>query len=264
MTAIEVPTPSLHRAWNSPLVAMEEIVQIALAPVRYPDGRAVADEEVRQVGTLVHRSLHGGVHVWNEHEQAWITPPPSIAGYAALRPLPLAFHPDRMPPWHGLLIAQTAHDISRGLHFEPDTIGAGYHLRAWMRAVRDGVEYLGLSEPSDELRFGAPRPDWARFRIETEPRSRYWANRARILLDHSTRRPAGYLEIRANGATGGNPEVEIANCTTSGTVLAKILLKADGGLHLTSPGNIRLTPAGGDVRVDGTLHADFLQGTWRT
>ena len=83
-----------------------------------------------------------------------------------------------------------------------------------------------------------------RFGVDLDPESPTDVSRVRLRLKNSSLQQAGYLEIRA----AGGQEVEIANCSTSGAVLARVTLSANG--------DIRLAPAPDrQIVLDGPLEA---------
>jgi hypothetical protein len=244
MPTLTIPPPELVFDPPAGPPALEKPVTVRLPALTYPDAQAVAKDDVRTLGALVYRGVLGSEEVWDEADQAWTMAPVDQATVAALKPVPLS--PPESPggPWQGTLIAVGAKDGAGNPRFAAAEAGAPvYRLRAVAAVVRSGVEYRGLGDPSADLLF-VSATEQQRFAVSFDTKQASDAGRARLLLKNSALQPAGYLEIRA---TGGQ-EVEIANCTWSGVVLARVTLSADGDIHL-------VPAAGRQIILDAPLEA---------
>jgi hypothetical protein len=218
-----------------------------LAGLEYPDAQPIASDDVRTLGVLVHRGPPGSEEIWDEAGGAWIIVPADETAVAALKPLPLSPPASPGAPWTGTLIAVGQKDGAGDPRFSKAEAGApAYRLRALALAVRSGVEYRGISPPSADLLF-VSAAEQQRFVVEFDTEQANDAGRARLLLKNGALQPAGFLEIRA---TGGQ-EIEIANCTGSGAVLARVLLSADGDIHL-------MPAAGRQIVLEAPLEAQLI------
>lgn len=245
---LTVPVPQLVLDPPGGPPQLEKPITVHLGAIAYPDATAVLPDHVRVVGALVSRGPAGSEEVWDEANQRWRLLPADAPALAALMPLP--FSPPEAPggPWQGTLVAVGQKDGAGADRFAKATGGMPvYRLRGVAAAVRDGVAYRGIGDPSPDLAFvsGAERQ---RFAVEFDTGQSSDAGRARLFLKNAALAPAGYLEIRA---TGGQ-EVEIANCTPFGSVLARVTLTADG--------DIALVPAAGRSIVLGArLEAEQIE-----
>jgi hypothetical protein len=227
--------------------ALEKPVTVLLAAVRYPDSQEVSQDHVRTLGTLVYRGSPGSEEVWDEKNRTWTAAPADAAGLAALKPVPLSAAEGEPQPWKGILVAVGQKDKAGNPQFSKAQGGVpAYRLRAFAHVVRNGVEHRGVSGPSPELRFVSASEN-QRFAVSFDTETASDAGRARLMLKNSAVQPAGYLEIRA----AGGQEIEIANCTSAGSVLARVTLSANG--------DIQLVPAPGrQIVLQGRLEAQQI------
>jgi hypothetical protein len=123
-----------------------------------------------------------------------------------------------------------------------------YYLRAFARAKRSGTDQTGLSTPSAAFTFFDESAN-SRFKttFDTPTTKPDAAHVVRMQLKGDALQTAGYLEIR----TQPGFEVEIANCDPSGSPLAKMVLRANGEIHL-------LPATGARVVVEGDLETNQI------
>ena len=228
MPSLTVPPPVLVLDPPAGPPALEKPVTVLLEGPAYPDAVEIAGNEARSVGALVYRGPAGSEEVWDETNGVWISAPVDESAIATLTPLPFA--PPTAPggPWTGTLIAIGQEDAAGNHRFEKAVAGApAYRLRAVATAVREGEAFSGISSPSGDLLF-ISATEQQRFAVEFDTGQASDAGVARLFLKNAALQPAGYVEIRA----AGGQEIEIANCTWSGTPLARVTLTDDGDIHL--------------------------------
>jgi hypothetical protein len=236
MPSLTVPPPVLVLDPPAGPPALEKPVTVVLSGLAYPDALAVAPNEARGIGALIYRGVGGSEEVWDEANGTWVAAPVDEGAIAALAPLPFA--PPTTPggPWIGTLIAVGQEDATGNPRFEKAVVGVpAYRLRAVATAVRDGEAFSGISGPTGDLLF-ISSTEQQRFAVEFDTGQASDAGRARLFLKNAALQPAGYVEIRA----AGGQEIEIANCTWSGTPLARMTLSSDGDIHLTPASGRRI------------------------
>jgi hypothetical protein len=223
---------------------LEKPVIVRAAAIRFPDGQDVTNDDVRTLGAFVYRGAPGSEEVWDEKARQWTAAPADASALAALKPLPLTAADGEPEPWKGTLVAAGQKDAAGNPQFAKAEAGSPvYRLRVFAHAVRDGVEHRALGGASPDLQFVSATEN-TRFAVTFDTGQATDATTARLLLKQGSLAPAGYLEIRA---TGGQ-ELELANCDSSGAVLARVTLAANG--------DIRLAPASGrNIVLDGPLEA---------
>ena len=150
-------------------------------------------------------------------------------------------------PWQGTLIAigqkdKDGHDrFAKASGSEPR-----YRLRAYARFTREGIDYAGLSEPSDPIAFVSGL-EKQRFVVEMTPDEKQ-PDTVVLALKNASLAKAGYLKI----STPGGQAIELASCDAAGNALAVVQLAADG--------SIRLRPAAGrKIVLEGDLEAQRIR-----
>ena len=244
MTTLTVPPPLLALDPPTGPAALEKPIGVLLAGLQYPDLAEVAPADVRSLGVLVYRGTAGSEEVWDEAGRSWEAAPVDPAGLLALTPLPLSPPTTPGASWTGTLIAAGQTDGAGNPRYEKAGAGAPvYRLRAVAAAVRDGVGHSGVSDASADILF-VSATDEQRLAVDFDTGRASDAGRVRILLRNVALQPAGYLEIRA----AGGQEIELVNCTPTGTPLARVTVTAAGDIHL-------VPSAGRDIVLDGPLEA---------
>ncbi len=252
MLPLSVPPPAFLLDPPAGPPALEKPVKVQVGILHFNDGAAVMVEHARMVGLFVYRTLSGGEDIWDEGTQTWTSPPATLDALATLKPMGLAPSPPPPPPpqapiWNGMVVAAGQKDAGGGDRFTKASGGApAYRVRAFGSAERNGQAYAGLSDPSPDLLF-VSAADSQRFAVALDPSPKEPTS-ARMILKNSALVQTGYLEIRA--ASPG-PQIEIANCDASGNAFARIVLAADGSIHLTPGGS-------GQIVLHGTLHAEII------
>lgn len=247
METLTVQAPELVFDPPAGPAELEKPVTVRLPPLRYPDAAAVPKDDARTVGAFIYRGAPGSEEIWDEKNQVWTAPPADDAELATMTPVPFTPVEGEPAPWQGILVAAGQKDKDGNPRFEKAQSGSPvYRLRAFAHADRNGVKHQGVGAPSPDLQFTSATEN-QRFNITYDTATARDAGLARIVLKNSALQPAGYIEIRA---TGGQ-EVEIANCTSSGTPLARVTLTADG--------DIRLAPGSGrQIVLEGPLEAQRI------
>ncbi len=241
--ALTLPVPTIVTDPPGAAAELEKPVQLRLGPLRHPDGREVAASDVQNVGAFVYRVTGGGEEIWNESEQRWQAAPASAADLDALTPIPFTAKPGEPMPWHGMLVAAGQKDKAGADRFTKAVNGTPrYRLRAYARTAGD----TGSSSPSSDLTFVSGAEN-QRFAVSFDTATPRDCHRVRFGLKNDALANAGYVEIRASGGQ----EVEIANCDTNGAVLARVLLTADGEIHLEPK-------SGRSIVIAGTLEAEEI------
>jgi len=248
METLTLPAPELVRDPPTGPAALEKPVTVRLGAVRTLAGTEVNADEVRTLGVFVYRGPLGAEEIWDEAAKLWKTPAPlDTAGLSSLKPLPLSPAKDAPAPWAGTLVAMGQKDSSGAPQFQKASGGApAYRLRPYAHAVKDGTDFAGIGAASPDLLF-VSGTEQQRFTISFDTESANDAGRARLVLKNSALQPAGWVEIRAIGGQ----EVEIANATPSGGILARITLAASG--------DVRIAPAPGrQIVLEGPLEAERI------
>lgn len=247
MATLTVPPPELVLDPPAGPPALEKPVVVRLAGLEYPDGQPVAADDARTLGVLVYRGTSGSEEVWDEAGGAWITSPADETAAAALQPLPLSPPESPGAPWTGTLVAVGQKDAAGDPRFAKAESGApAYRLRALVIVVRGGVDYRTIGPASPDLLF-VSATEQQRFAVQFDTDQASDAGLARLLLKNGALQPAGFLEIRASGGQ----EIEIANCSWTGAVLARVLLSADGDIHL-------VPAAGRQIVLEAPLEAELI------
>jgi hypothetical protein len=247
VTTLTVPVPQIVLDPPAGPPQLEKPVTVSLGAVRYPDATTLGQDDMRAIGVFVFRGTPGSEEVWDEGTKTWKSTPINAASLAALTPVPMMPVGGGPPDWTGILIAAGQKDASGADRFLAASSGTPrYRLRAFARGQRDGLDYSGLSAQSPDLLFTSAAAN-RRFAVALDPPESASATTARMVLKNAALLDAGYVEIR----TAGGQEVEIANCDTSGAVLARV--------RLTSSGDIQLEPAAGRrIVFTGPLEADEI------
>ena len=247
MATLTVQPPKLQFDPAGPSAQLEKPVNVKLPPVTHADGQAASQDQLQKIGAFIYRKQAGAEEMWNEGEQAWQPVSTDVATLAALTPLALAFKDGQPEPWQGVLVAAGQTDRNGAPRFAKAVNGEPvYRMRALARFQRDGALAEAVSAPSADLTF-ISATEKQRFAISLTPEDPGEANVARIHLRNSSLQPAAFIELRASG-----PELEIANCNSSGQVTARVIL--------TAAGDIELRPMSGRrVIVHGDLEAEHLR-----
>lgn len=254
MTPLAVPAPQLGWQDAGP-PQIEQPVDVKLPALRFADGVEATDAEMQKVGAYIYRRGSGGEEIWNEAEQRWAGAP---SDPTALPPLPFLYKKGDPLPWQGTLIAIGQKDKDGNDRFaKASGSEPRYCLRAYARFTRAGVDYAGLSQPSDEIAFVSALEN-QRFVVEMTPDEKR-PDTVVLALKNASLARAGYLKI----STPGGQALELASCDAAGNALAVVQLAADGSIHLKPAAGrkivlegdleaqrIRYQPSGGGVAVD--------------
>lgn len=243
MTPLSVPPPQL--SWkDAGAPQIEQPVEVKLPALRYADGVEASDAEMQKAGAYLYRHSSAGEELWNESEQRWGPAPPDPT---SLPPLPFAYKKGDPLPWQGTLVAIGQQDKDGQDRFAKAAGGEPrYRLRAYVRFTRDGVDYAGLSAPSDELAFVSGL-DNQRFVVDMKPDAKQ-TDTVMLALKNASLAIAGYLKI----STPGGQAVEVASCDAAGNPLAVMQLAADGSIHLRPA-------AGRTIVLEGDLEAQHVR-----
>ena len=250
---LSVPAPQLVLDPPAGPPAIEKPITVNLGLVRYPDSVPLGPDDTRVVGLFVFRGEPGSEQVWDEDAKVWKSVPIDAGSLASLTPIPLMpAKPDAPQPWTGTLVAAGQKDASGSDRFTAAVSGTPrYRVRPFAKGVRGGQTYTGLGAASSDLLFTSAAEN-QRFAVELDPEDPASATRVRLTLKNASLTPAGFIEI----TTVGGQTLDIANCTASGSVLARI--------RLTDAGDIRFEPGPGRrIILDGPLDAGeitFLPG----
>lgn len=245
---LALPAPELRWKGGSADPPLEQPVEITLPPLLLPDGQEAAGDAVVRVGVLIERD--GGL-LWHEKAKAWQGAPMDaealIAREPPFEPLALEHIPGDAKRWQGQLAAMGQQDGAGAPRFVPVADGGpAYRLRAFALVQRAGVVHLGLGPPSADLRFGRSMGN-ERFGMQFDTEGPSDCTEARVRLRDAAGQPAGFLRMALNPR-----EVELASCNTSGQVLAR--------MRLTAQGDIELQPAPGRrVLVLADLEAERIR-----
>lgn len=248
VAALALPAPVLRWKGGGAEAPLEEPVAIVLPPLLLPDGQEAAGDAVLKLGVLVERD--GGL-LWNDKAAAWQGAPldaPALLAHAPpFEPLPLEHKPGEADRWQGQLAAMGQQDGSGAPRYVPvDDGGPAYRLRAFALVQRAGVAYLGLGPPSAALRFRRQMGN-ERFGMQFDTEGPRDCTEARVRLRDAAGQNAGFLRMALSPR-----EVELASCNTSGQVLARV--------RLTAQGDIELQPASGRrVLVLADLEAERIR-----
>ena len=248
MTA-QLTLPAVQLLTDPPAgpASLERPVTLKLGPLSFPDGQPLRQDDTRKIGAFVYRAQGGAEQIWNEGERNWTSAPADLAVLATLTPLPLQYKDGDPAPWQGLLVAAGQTDQGGAPRYAKAQNGApAYRLRAFVRAARDGADYVGLGPPSADLQL-VSLAESQRFAVRLDTGDAQNCRQVRLMLKNGALSEAGYVEIRSNGGH----EVEIANCGAGGAVKARIVLLDNG--------DIRLEPASGrNIVLGGNLEAERI------
>ena len=250
--ALNIPPPTLP-ATTLPL---SKPVVATLTGLKYADGAPVAAGDVSSIGMFAFRGPPGGGEIWDEGARKW-SPIPANDAIMALKPFVGMPKDGSTASWNATLVAIGQTDAAGAKVYAAASGGTPqYYLRAFARAKHNGSDQTGLSAPTSAFTFVDPGAN-ARFTTQfdtpdTQPDS---AHRVRMLLKGDALQTAGYLEIRSQPSF----EVEIANCDASGNTLAKVLLRANGEIHLM-PANGARVIVESDLETNRILYAPFGGG----
>jgi len=241
-----VPAPTFaFKPMPGGFAAVEDIVTVRFAEIRYPDGRAVTASDYLDAHAVLTRAatVVGPIDVWDARRKRWR--PGSEVDLDRVSGLPLVPPEEGASPWQGGLAAAAGSDVNG----EPIIRTAGvsgfpqYRVRGVFRAVRDGVDAFGSGPEGAPLQF-ASRAESARFAARLTPDAES-ATRVQIMLRNAAGRSAGMIEIDASGA---DAVLSLRSFDAGGGPLASVSLESDGVIRLT-PG------AGQKVLIDGDLEA---------
>ena len=244
-----VPAPSLaFKPVAGGYAPLDDVVAVAFAPVRFPDGSVLRVDDVVAADAVLTRL--GGptatVDVWDGGAKSWR--PAGSVDWTALRGVPLG--PPKTGPaaWEGVLVGAGQKDALGAPVLAP-ALGSfpQYRLRGVFHARRDGHDAFGLGPDSAPLEF-LSAAETRRFAARLTPDADS-ATRVQLLLRNAAAQAVGMLDI---DASSGNATVTIQNFTASEAPLASVTLQPDGA--------IRLTPAPGmKVIVAGDLEAEQIR-----
>lgn len=244
MPTLTVPAPQPSWEGDAASAELEKPVNVKLAALSFADGQPATQDELQKIGAYIYRSSGGTEEIWNEDEQGWQAPP---VDPSALQPLPLAYKDGEAEPWQGVLAAAGQKDQHDAPRYDTASNGEpSYRLRAFARFTHGGETHEGLSAPSAAFTFVSAAEN-QRYTLSFDTETPADCTRAKLELKNASLVTAAYIELRASGT-----EVEIANCTGSGAVLARVLLNAAG--------DIELSPAPGrKLIVHGDIEAEHLR-----
>jgi hypothetical protein len=252
MSTLTIPAPTLEHDPPGAVAELEQPLTIKLPALSFPDGTAVTDQDLQKGGAFAYRRQAGLEEIWNEGTQLWEAPPAELS---TLTPMPLKFKAGDPLPWSAVLAAAGQKDKNGADRFSKAAGGAPVYLvRVFISAKKAGVDYSGLSTPSDVITF-VSAADNQRFGIQLTPDKGREAEKARVQLRTASRTPVGWVEIRA---TGGQ-EVEIVKCDAGGNPLSSVLLADDGSIHLR-PASGREIVLEGDLRAQRVRYQRFSTG----
>lgn len=245
---LSVPAPALsYKGVAGSFAALEDAVDVHIAPVLYPDGTAVRIDELRGGFLQLSRLATPGSppEIWDAKTKIWRSFAASDLTLA--QGLPLMPSPTANGAWDGLLIGVGAKDALGNAQFSPAVADfPQYRLRGVFQAQRAGVDAFGLGAESVPLEFQST-VDLKRFNVELAP-DQNAATHVRLMLVDGAKRPRGSIEIDASG----NGVLTLANFDAGGSALASITLQADG--------NVRIAPAsGGKVLIAGDLETGRIR-----
>jgi hypothetical protein len=227
-----------------------------ISGLSYADGTPVAAGDVSLVGVFAFRGASGAGEIWDGAARRWRATP-SDSEIMTLQPLVALPQQGVSGTWSATLVGIGQKDAAGNNVYDAATGGTPrYYLRAFAQASRAGAPDSGLSAPTAAFTFVDTLAN-KRFVTEfdtptTEPDA---AHRVRLLLKSDALEPAGYVEIRSQPGF----EVEIANCDAAGNALAKVLLSADGAIHLLPASGARVVIES-DLETNRILYAPFGGG----
>ena len=240
---LNVPAPNLPGS----TAALEKPLVVTLAAPKLADGSAATPADLASIGVLTFRGTPGSAQVWDAGQKSW-KPFGSDNDLLQLKVLPAAL---KDGSWQATIVGIGQKDSAGAEVYNPASGGTPqYFLRA-LATAKKGNQDSGLSPPSTTFTFTSSMAN-TRYTVafdtpDTMPDA---AHKARMMLKSDAMQPAGYIEIRALPSF----EVEIANCDSSGNALAKVLLQANGDIHLTPASGQRVV-IGGDVETGRILYA---------
>lgn len=240
---ITIPAPTLPA--SAPL---SQPMKIAVSGVKLADGSAAAPADIASAGVLVFRGSPGTGEVWDEAQKKWVAAPAEDA-LMQLQPVVAAPTQDK---FEATLVAIGKKDAANADAFAAAESGQPtYFVRALVKTSHAGTEDQGLSAPSAAFSF-TDSATKGRFqtRFDTPTTKSEDAHQVRMQLKSEAGPVSGYLEIRSQP----DFQVEVANCDGSGNALAKVVLLANGDIHLT-PGSGGRVVIGSDVEVNRLTYA---------
>jgi hypothetical protein len=243
---ITIPAPTLPA--SAPL---SQPMKIAVTGVKLADGSAAAPADIASAGVFVFRGSPGTGEVWDEAQKKWVASPADDA-LLQLQPIVAAPNQDSPAKLEATLVAIGKKDAANADAFAPAASGTPtYFVRALVKTTHAGTEDKGLSAPSAAFSFtDAASKSRFQTQFDTPSTKSEDAHKVRMQLRSESMQPVGYLEIRSQP----DFEVEIANCDGSGNPLAKILLRANGEIHLTPGGGARVV-IDSDIEVNRLTYA---------
>jgi hypothetical protein len=245
--ALSIPPPTLPGT----ILPLMQPMNAVLTGLKYPDGSIVAAAEPSAIGVLVFRGSPGTAEVWDEGQRQWRAAPDE-GDLLKLKPLVAIANPGTPPSWTAMLVAVGQQDSMNAPVYSVASGGApSYYLRAFAKAQRAGASEEGLSVPSPSFTF-VDASAKARFTVQFDTPTTLpdAATSVCLQLKNEALQPAGYFKIR----TQPGFEVEIANCDPGGNPLARVLLRANGEIHL-SPGTGARVVLDGDLETNRILYA---------
>ncbi len=251
--SLAVPAPDLSfKPVAGVFAPIESPVAVSFAAVRFPDGSAMAPEELAAAQALISRvRMPGGSHeIWDANAKIW--QPVAGLDLTTLAGVPLLPPKVGDGPWAGLLVAAGQIDVAGAPQIEAATAHFPfYRVRGLFRARRGKVDAVGLGPESPPIEF-ASAAKAARFGAELTPNPDS-ATRVRLVLRNGAAQPVGSLDIDASGS---NAVVTLAAFDGAGSQLASVSILGDGSIRLTPYPQMRVIVAG-DLEAE---HIFYLPG----
>jgi hypothetical protein len=236
-----VPAPNLaFKPIAGVFAPLESPVGVSFAAVRFPDGSAMAPDDLTAAQAIVSRVRMpgGGSEIWDATAKVWR--PVVGLDQTTLAGVPLLPPKAGDGPWAGLLVAAGQTDAAGAPQIEGATAHYPfYRVRGLFRARRGADEAVGLGPESPPIEF-ASAVAAARFAAELTPAPDS-ATRVRIVLRNGAAQPVGALDI---DASGGNAVVTLATYDAGGSPMASVVIQADGSIRLTPVYSKRVVVAG--------------------
>lgn len=232
-TLVVPPAALVFNALSGGFAPLEDIVTIAFAAVRFPDGTAMTVDDYAGAYTLLTRATAPGapIEMWDAGVKRWRPSgdldPTRVSGLAVAPPS------EGIEPWRTVLTASGQVDASGAPWIAIATGGfPRYRVRGLFRARRGSTEAVGLGPEGAVLLF-ASRTESARFAARLTPDADH-PTRVQLTLRNATARPIALIELDASGA---HPALTLRTFDSGGSPQASVTLEADG--------DIRLDPAAG-------------------
>jgi hypothetical protein len=241
-----VPPPTFAFAsMPGGLAAIEDVVTVAFAAVRFPDGTAMTMDDYAGAFALLTRAAapSAPIEVWHAGLRRWRPAgdldPTWIGGFPLLPPLL------GIEPWRTVLTGSGQVDASGAPVIASATGGfPQYRVRGLFRARRGSMEAVGLGPEGAPLQF-ASRTASARFTAALTPDADH-ATRVRLMLRNGAARPVALIEL---DASGGQASLTLRSFDSTGDPYASVTLEADGDIRL-SPAEGRRVVITSDLEVE--------------